>query len=216
MHAQFVLFDGFDPLDAIGPYETLLAGGGATGGLLTGEFATAEGPREVTSGIGGVTLRATATVDAERADLIVVPGAAPGDGSGGMVEAVNERLAAAARSELGGRLAAAMRRPGTTVATVCGGSVVLGMAGLLTGRHATTNRMGLADFAATGAHVIDARVVDDGDLITAGGVSSGIDLALHLLERELGPLVARAVEDLFGHERRGTAWRHHGPVPAWS
>jgi transcriptional regulator GlxA family with amidase domain len=52
-----------------------------------------------------------------------------------------------------------------------------------------------------------ARVVDDGDLVTAGGVTSGLDLALHLLERSYGPTVAIAVEKLFEYERRGTVWK---------
>ncbi|MEU6133215.1 DJ-1/PfpI family protein, partial [Saccharopolyspora sp. NPDC047091] len=133
---------------------------------------------------------------------------------GPVAEAITEVLAEAARSPLGPLLAAAVHRPGTAVATVCGGSVLLGMTGALVGRHATTNRMGLADFARTGAEVVDARLVEDGDLLTAGGVTSGVDLGLLLLEREVGPLVARAVEDLFHHERRGTVWRAEGPVPA--
>jgi putative intracellular protease/amidase len=58
MHTQVVLFDGFDPLDAIAPYEVLYAGGSATDGAVTSSTVTAEGPREVVSGIGGLTLRA--------------------------------------------------------------------------------------------------------------------------------------------------------------
>lgn len=64
--------------------------------------------------------------------------------------------------------------------------------------------------AATGARAVNARVVDDGDLVTAAGITSG----LYLLEREVGPRIAHAVEELFAYERRGTVWRAHGPVPA--
>ncbi|MFR9728465.1 DJ-1/PfpI family protein [Saccharopolyspora sp. MS10] len=213
MHAQFVLFDGFDPLDVLGPYETLLAGSTAAGGAITAELAAAEGPREVASGIGGIALRATAAVDPERADLVVVPGAAPGETGGSMSEAIDRVLSRAARSPLGALLVAAVQRPGTAVATVCGGSMLLGMTGALAGRRATTNRLGLAEFARSGVEVVDARLVEDGDLITAGGVTSGVDLGLLLLEREVGPLVARAVEDLLHHERRGTVWRAEGPAP---
>ncbi|WP_017570297.1 type 1 glutamine amidotransferase family protein [Nocardiopsis halotolerans] len=56
-----------------------------------------------------------------------------------------------------------------------------------------------------------ARVVDDGDLVTAAGVTSGLDLGLYLLEREVGPRVAHSVERLFSHERRGVVWRAEGP-----
>jgi len=49
-------------------------------------------------------------------------------------------------------------------------------------------------------------VVDDGNLVTAGGVTSGLELALYLLERGYGPQVAIGVESLFEYERRGTVW----------
>lgn len=104
-------------------------------------------------------------------------------------------------------------RDGTTVATVCGGSMLLAMAGLIAGRHATTHHLGLDVLRSTGVHAVDARVVDDGDLVTGAGVTSGLDLGLHLLERELGPRVAHAVERLFAYERRGTVWRNGGLVP---
>lgn len=62
---------------------------------------------------------------------------------------------------------------------------------------------------------VDVRVVDDGDLVTGAGVTSGLDLGLYLLERELGPRIAPAVEKLLAHEHRATPWRNHGltPVP---
>ncbi|MEV4252321.1 hypothetical protein AB0J52_04020 [Spirillospora sp. NPDC049652] len=75
MHVQVVLFDGFDPLDVIAPYEVLYADGSASGGAGTVELVSAEGPREVISGTGGLALRATGALDLERADLLVVPGA---------------------------------------------------------------------------------------------------------------------------------------------
>ena len=99
-----------------------------------------------------------------------------------------------------------MANPDVTVATVCGGSLALAMAGLLEGRNAVTHVLGLDVLEATGVNVVRARVVDDGDLVTAGGVTSGLDLALHLLERSYGPRVAIAVEKLFEYERRGTVW----------
>jgi transcriptional regulator GlxA family with amidase domain len=60
---------------------------------------------------------------------------------------------------------------------------------------------------------IDARVVDDGDLVSGATVTSGLDLGLYLMERELGPRVALAVERLLAHERRGTVWRDTGTRP---
>src|SRR5919197_5553019 len=75
MLAQIVLFDGFDPLDAIAPYEVLEAGRMVTEGVLDAELVSAEGIREVPSGLGSLSLPATAVLDPFRADLIVVPGA---------------------------------------------------------------------------------------------------------------------------------------------
>ena len=100
----------------------------------------------------------------------------------------------------------AMANPDVTVAPVCGGSIALAMGGLLEGRHAVTHHLGMGLLEATGATVVHARVVDDGDLATAGGVTSALDLALHLLERSYGPRVAIAVETLFEYRRRGTVW----------
>jgi putative intracellular protease/amidase len=81
MHAQIALFDGFDPLDVIAPYEVLHAGGTASGGAVSVELVSAEGPREVVSGTGGLSLRATDALDPGRAGLILVPGASGPSGS---------------------------------------------------------------------------------------------------------------------------------------
>jgi hypothetical protein len=81
---------------------------------------------------------------------------------------------------------------------------------LLEGRPAVTNHLGMDLLGATGAVPIPARVVDDGNLVTGGGVTSGLDVALYLVERELGPRIAHAVEQLFEYERRGTVWRETG------
>ena len=209
MLAQIVLFDGFDPLDVIAPYEVLHAGGMFSGGAITAELVSAQGAREVPAGLDLLTLRAHAALDPQRADLVVVPGAA------GRVTEDNEIpaiLARALHTGLSDLLAASLADPTVTVATVCGGSLLLAMAGLITGRPATTHHMGLAQLGESGSIAIDARIVDDGDLISAGGVTSGLDLGLYLVERAAGPSVALAVEQLMEHQRRGTVWR--AGVPA--
>lgn len=228
MHAQIVLFDGFDPLDVIAPYEVLYAGGTASGGAVSVELVSAEGPREVVSGTGGLALRATGALDPGRAGLILVPGASGRVGEPGEVpdhdagaagewrqdEFIPVLLGRTLTTGLPALMKAAMENPEVTVTAVCGGSLVLAMAGLLEGRHATTHPMGLDMLDATGVHAVSARVVDDGDLVTGAGVTSGLDLGLYLLEREVGPRIAHAVEELFAHERRGTVWRERGPAPA--
>ncbi|WP_433711647.1 DJ-1/PfpI family protein [Nocardia sp. CA-084685] len=217
MLAQFVLFDGFDPLDVIAPFEVLDAGRLMTDGESTVEFVSAEGPRQVTSGIPAISLAATARLDPDRADLVVVPGAVgklPDGPNDQRPDTIAMILARCLGTDLPALLRQAIERTDTTVATVCGGSLLLAMAGLITGRSATTHRMAMDTLTATGVNAIDARVVDDGDLISGASVTSGLDLGLYLLERELGPRIANAVEKLLAHERRGTVWRNTGRTPA--
>jgi len=214
MHAQFVLFDGFDPLDVVAPFEVLSAGSDAAGGALRLSLVSAEGPRRVVSGTPGLALEATAMLDPTLPGYIVIPGASgPVEGDPDRVDTIPVLLARAGATALTGLVAEAFSRRDVTVATVCGGSLVLAMAGLLDGRTAVTHVQGMDVLDATGVHAVDARVVDDGNLISAGGVTSGLDLGLHLLERSFGPRVAHAVERSFQYERRGTVWRATGLEP---
>lgn len=221
MDAQIVLFDGFDPLDVVAPYEVLVAGSDAVGGELHVELVSAEGPRAVTGGLSGypgtrgLVLQATGQLDPTKPGFVIVPGALgpiEGDPDDG-VETIPVLLARFGDTAAVPLMRAAMANPKITVATVCGGSLALAMAGLLDGRHANTHHLGVDVLAATGAIPVPARVVDDGDLVTAGGVTSGLDLALHLLNRSYGPRVALAVEAMFDYERRGTVWTNSGRQP---
>lgn len=212
MHAQIVLFDGFDPLDAVAPFEVLLAGSDALGGDLQVELVSGEGPRAVISGSGGLILQATAQLDPGKPGYVIVPGASgpvEGDPDQG-VETIPVLLARFGETAALPLVRQAMADPEVTVATVCGGSLALAMAGLLDGRHANTHHLGVDVLEATGAIPVNARVVDDGDLVTAAGVTSGLDLALYLLDRSFGPRIALAVEQLFAYERRGTVWSNNG------
>lgn len=215
MYAQILLFDGFDPLDVIAPFDVLSAGSDAVGGELTVELVAAEGPRHVVSGNRGLTLQATGRLDPETPGFVIVPGAAgpiDGDPDDGAVTipVLLARFGETAAVELMRR---AMANPDITVACVCGGSLALAMTGLLEGRHAVTHHLGMDVLEATGVTPIAARVVDDGDLVTSGAVTSGLDLALHLLHRTYGPRIAMAVESLFDYERRGTVWTEGGRHP---
>lgn len=215
LSAQVLLFDGFDPLDAIGVFEVLAAGSAAVGGELVVELVTAEGPRSVVSGTLGLTIPATGTLDPEKPGYVVVPGASgpiDGDPDDG-VDTIPVLLSRFSQTAAIPLVKQAMENPAVTVTAVCGGSLALAMAGLLEGRHAVTHVLGMDMLDATGAHAVQARVVDDGDLITAGGVTSGLDLGLYLLELAYGPKIARAVEALFEYERRGTVWSDTGRVP---
>jgi transcriptional regulator GlxA family with amidase domain len=78
--------------------------------------------------------------------------------------------------------------------SVCTGSLLLGAAGLLEGKRATTNWLVLDALAEFGAEPVGGRFVEDGKVITAAGVTAGIDMALHLVSREVSPEMAQAVQ----------------------
>lgn len=208
MLVQIVLFDGFDLLDALAPYEVFGAAEMFSGGAIRAELVTAEGARAVPSGMNGPQIAAGGGIDLERAGIILIPGA-----SGEGLNSVPFILKKASETSLIDQVRDGLSKPGLIVATVCGGSLLLAMAGLLEGRRAVTNQLGMDVLGATGAIPVNARVVDDGDLVTGGGVTSGLDVALYLIERELGPQIAIEVEKLFEYERRGTIWHARGIVP---
>ncbi|QOT12470.1 DJ-1/PfpI family protein [Paenibacillus sp. JNUCC32] len=210
---QIVLFDGFDLLDAIAPYEVFCAAASFCEHELCVELVTAEGSRAVASGVNGLKIEASSRLNPECAGIILVPGAS-GEVEGDGPDSIPAILGRAMNTELTGMIGQALERQDIVVATVCGGSLLLAMGGLLEGRSAVTHHLGMGLLGATGAVPIKARVVDDGSLVTGGGVTSGLDVALYLVERELGPRIAHAVEQLFEYERRGTVWKGIGLAPS--
>ncbi|WP_254766457.1 DJ-1/PfpI family protein [Salinilacihabitans rarus] len=192
--AAIVLFDGFDELDAIGPYE-VLANGARAGASLSVRLVTLE-PTERVRASHGLRVEPDGVLDDP--DLLVVPGGGWTGDDGGVRRVVEDGALAERVADL--------HADGTTVASVCTGAMVLATAGVLDGRPAITHRDAVDDLADY-ADVTDARVVDEGDVLSAGGVTSGIDLALWLLEREFGPEVAERVAREMEHERRGEVVR---------
>jgi transcriptional regulator GlxA family with amidase domain len=137
------------------------------------------------------------------ADLVVVPGGGwiEDDGPGARAEAN--------RGELPERLRE-LHEAGTRIASVCTGGMLLATAGLTKGRPATTHHGALDDLRASGADVKTERVVDDGDLVTCGGVTAGLDMALHLVEREWGERLADGIAREMEINRDRRVWRSHG------
>ena len=196
MRVEIILYDGFDDLDAFAPYEVLRRAA-ASGADLTVDYVTVDGAESVTSAYG-VTLRTPARLG--QPDVLLVPG------GGWVARTAHGARAEAERGAIPAAIAAAHAR-GVIIATVCTGAMLASAAGLLRGRHATTHHGALSDLRADGAEVVAARVVDDGDIISAGGVTSGLDLALWLVERFFGAARATAIEEQIEYERRGTVWR---------
>ncbi|WP_226483070.1 DJ-1/PfpI family protein [Natrinema amylolyticum] len=187
--AEIVLFDGFDELDAIGPYE-VLENGARAGASLETRLVTLTETDLVTASHG---LRVEPDGTLGEPDILLVPGGG-WTTDGGVRAAVED---GALPTAVGERAAT-----GSTIASVCTGAMVLAEGGVLEGRPATTHAVAKGDLKGYAADVHDARVVDDGDVLTAGGVTAGIDLALWLLEREFGAAIAEAVETEMEHERR--------------
>lgn len=199
MLAQVLLYDGWDDLDGFGPYE-VLANAARAGADLDVELVTLDEQASVMSSHGARVI--PHTVLARRLHLLVVPG-------GGW----NDRAPAGARAEAEKgalpRAIAERHAAGTTVASVCTGAGILAAGGMLDGRPAATHHGAADELRGRGLEILDARVVDDGDLVSCGGVTSGIDLALHLVEREWGAELAALVAREMEHERVGTV--HFGP-----
>lgn len=175
MEIAILLFDRFTALDAVGPYEVLSRIPGATVRFL----ASAPGPKRTE------TRTLTLTADASLADLrepevLLLPG---GYGTRALMD--DERTLDWVRH-------AHAHSQWTT--SVCTGSLLLAAAGLLDGLEATTHWLELETLARYGARPVERRVVEQGKLITAAGVSAGIDMALTLAARIAGPDVAQAIQ----------------------
>jgi transcriptional regulator GlxA family with amidase domain len=178
MTIEILLFDGFDDLDAFGPFEVLSEAG------LDTRFVTIEPASSVRSAHGATVVGEGVLGDP---DLVLVPGGGWHDRAGGPGAWAEARRGVITKA-LADRHAAGRR-----IGSVCTGAMLLAEAGLLRGRPAVTHHTALEQLREFGADVREGeRVVDDGDIITAAGVTSGIDLALYLIERELGAEAAEA------------------------
>ncbi|MBF9132358.1 DJ-1/PfpI family protein [Plantactinospora sp. S1510] len=175
MRIVLPLFDRFTALDAVGPYDVLK--------LLPGAEVVfvAAGAGPVRNSAGSLALVADATLaEIDSCDVLVVPGG-PG---------VDEHVE-------GGPLLDWIRRmhEGTRWTTsVCTGSLLLGAAGLLRGRTATTHWRRADVLTSFGATYTPQRVVGDGRLMTAAGVSAGLDMALTLAATLADRTTAEAIQ----------------------
>jgi transcriptional regulator GlxA family with amidase domain len=162
MEIAFLVYDGMTALDLIGPYEVL---NGLPGAELR-FVAKKPGALRVDSKAFGIVVD-HALADVPRPDVIVVPGGVEGT------------FAAARDEEILGWVRGVHEHTRFTT-SVCTGSLILGAAGVLAGRKATTHWAAVKMLAQSGCSYSPARVVVDGKVITAAGVSSGIDMGLRL------------------------------------
>jgi transcriptional regulator GlxA family with amidase domain len=170
-----LIFEKLTALDAVGPYEVLRSVPG-----WTVEFVGPE-KGQVRTDSGALGLSADRSLDeVGEADIVLVPG-----GEGNRPLLADEAVLSWLRE---------IDRTTTWTTSVCTGSLVLGAAGLLEGKRATSHWLFLEQLREFGAEPVGGRYVEDGKTITAAGVSAGIDMALHLVSREAGPEVAQAVQ----------------------
>lgn len=203
VQAAVLLFNGFDELDAIAPYEVLRMAA-ARGAPIQVEFVSLEGSAEVVAAHGTRLQPAARLADDQALDALIVPG------GGWWNRAPQGAWAELHRGQIPTALAQCHQR-GVTIASVCTGALLVAAAGLLQGRPATTHHVAVDALREYGATIVEARVVDDGDVVTAGGVTSGLDLGLWLIERWCGVDTAQRVERAMEYERRGRVWRRSEP-----
>ncbi|MFF8308425.1 DJ-1/PfpI family protein [Streptomyces lydicus] len=175
MQIAILLYDRFTALDAVGPYETL--------SRLPDAETVFVGERAGTyrSDLGSLGLVADAALGEVTApDILVVPG-----GPGQTAQMADGPLREWIRAVDAGT---------TWTTSVCTGSLILGAAGLLRGRRATSHWLALDQLPGFGAEPTGERVVFDGKYVTAAGVSSGIDMGLTLAGRIAGDTVAQTIQ----------------------
>jgi transcriptional regulator GlxA family with amidase domain len=170
-----LIFDGLTALDAIGPYEVLSRVPGAEVRFVGKQ----QGPKRTDT--GGLGLEADLAIsELPRAEVVLIPG---GAGSRPLMQ--DPEVLDWVR---------AVHGDSTWTTSVCTGALVLGAAGILDGKRATTHWAFLDRLAQLGAKPVAERVVEDGKVVTAAGVSAGIDMALTLAGRLAGDQVAQAIQ----------------------
>jgi len=175
METAILLYDKFTALDCIGPYEVL--------SNLPGtdvKFVSRDGGL-IRADSGRLAIMTDYSIDDVPSPAIVLVPGGPGDQAAGA----------------DARICAWLRKAHETTkwtTSVCTGSIILASAGLLDGLEATTHWASYDRLAARGAKPVARRVVRQGKIITAAGVSSGIDMALELARLEQGDEVAQAIQ----------------------
>lgn len=173
MQIAILLYDGMTALDAIGPYEVV----GRLPGAELAFVAADAGTKRTDQSLGLVADRELGEISSP--DIVIVPG---GDQSGPMSD---DRVLEWLKK---------VHETSKWTTSVCTGSYVLGAAGILRGLKATTHWAFLEGLSEFGAEPVAQRIVQDGKVITAAGVSAGIDMGLSLAARIAGDDFAKSVQ----------------------
>jgi transcriptional regulator GlxA family with amidase domain len=186
MRIAIVLFEGVEELDWAGPWEVLASWARAWPDDGIEVFTVADTLDPIPCANGARALADHTWDTAPQADVVVWPGG----NSAYMIG--KEPIRARVR---------ALREHAEVMTSVCTGSLIYADAGLLTGRPATTHWSSIERLGELGAIPdSEARFIDDGDVVTSAGVSAGIDMALHLVERFHSPERAAEVRRYIQYE----------------
>ena len=175
MQIAVLLYDGFTALDCVGPYDVLSRLPGADVVFVAAERGEV---RTDTKMLAIVADRAIAEVTTP--DILLIPG-----GFGTRRLMTDPSTLDWIRT---------VHRHTTWTTSVCTGSLLLGAAGLLDGLDASTHWASRELLESTGARYVETRVVEQGKIVTAAGVSAGIDMALRLAARIGGDVTAQAIQ----------------------
>jgi transcriptional regulator GlxA family with amidase domain len=175
MQIAYLLYDRFTALDITGPHEVLNSVPGNESIFVAENRGPIRNESDTLSLVADASL-----VDVPNPDILVVPG---GYGTRALLE--HEPLLGWIRE---------VHETTTWTTSVCTGALLLAAAGLLDGAPATTHWLARDLLAQLGAKPVAERVVEHGKIVTAAGVSAGIDMALTLVQRINGDEVAQAVQ----------------------
>lgn len=177
------LFPDVEELDFVGPWEVLRSWQAWWPEDGAEVFTVADGAEPIRCAKGMLVIPDRTWAGCERPDVLVYPG-----GQGTRPQLADDEVLGRLREMAGA---------GTLMTSVCTGSLVFAAAGLLDGRPATTHWASIDRLAELGTGVevrADDRFVDSGTVVTASGVSAGLDMALHLVRRFAGEERAREVK----------------------
>jgi transcriptional regulator GlxA family with amidase domain len=175
MQVAYLLYDRFTALDIIGPHDVFNSVPGNESIFVAEERGPVRNESDTLSMVADATLG-----EVPSPDMVVVPG-----GFGNRMLLEHEPLHEWIRG---------VHETSTWTTSVCTGSLLLAAAGLLDGAPATTHWLARDVLAELGAEPVPDRIVEHGRIVTAAGVSSGIDMALHLVQKINGEQVAQAVQ----------------------
>lgn len=175
MQIAYLLYDRFTALDITGPHDVLNSVPGNESVFVAEHTGPIRNESDTLSMVADARLD-----DVPKPDIVVVPG-----GFGNRILLEHEPLHDWIRS---------VHETSVWTTSVCTGSLLLAAAGLLDGAPATTHWLARDRLAELGAKPVPDRVVEHGKIVTAAGVSSGIDMALHLVRKINGEQIAQAVQ----------------------